>query len=395
MAVKGIFVSDAGALRERDESLPTTIIRHARGHGVPFFALSSGMAAEDATQPLVAWYEEGIRTSRGVITAVPGGPTGNVITVDDASWLMENTTMMIEQTGEYVQVVGVTGNMLTVQRGIGGTLVVPIVIGPVEQGIQKIGSSFEEGSERPTGVASNPFPRTNQTEIFRNAWDITGTAQATQYRFGPREARNRGEAAQHHAEDIERKLLWGRLHNGVVHNRPHRMMDGIVAQWRTNFFSCPAGGLTRRSLDDYVERLFSTNIAGQPNERITFGGNVAVRAIQEIVLRYSMYQIEAIPNEWGINVTKYVTPFGNLSVMVHPMLNESPVWSGIMMSLHPAAVTKVWLRRTFTQETDQKGAASNLRDATAGAITSELTVKYAVESTAAMMEDITVDHYTV
>ena len=86
---------------------------------------------------------------------------------------------------------------------------------------------------------------------------------------------------------------------------------------------------------------------------------------------------------------------GNLSVMVHPMLNESPVWSGIMMSLHPAAVTKVWLRRTFTQETDQRGAASNLRDATAGAITSELTVKYAVESTAAMMEDITVDHYTV
>jgi len=395
MAIKGIFVSDAGALSERNTGLSSVILREQRGYGVPFFALSSGMGSEDATGPLISWYEDNMSSSRTIIQAAPD-PVGNMLIVEDASWLTENMTLMIEQTGEHILVLAITGNTLTVQRGIAQTPVLPIALGGgTEVGLQLLGTAFEEGSERPTSLASNPYPRTNQTQIFRNSWDITRTAQVTQYRFGDRQARNKAEAAMYHAEQIERTLIFGKSHFGHVNNRPFRMMDGMMAQMRTNFFAAPAGGLTRRSLEDYIERLFSKNIQGMANERITFCGNVAVRALNEIVRRYTEYEIVPMANEYGLRVLKYVTPFGDLTLMIHPMFNENPVWQSYMWSFHPGAPKMVWLSRTFHQDGDENGRASNLRDATAGVFTSELTIKYPVEQTAALMDGITVDHYVL
>lgn len=393
MAVKGIFVSDAGGLNERTGDLNSTILYEERGGTVPLFALSAGMTQTTANNAVVSWEEEGIMSSRCVITNVPN-PVGNIIVVHDASWLHENHILMVEQTGEYLIILGVSGNTLTVQRGVGGTGVTPINISEsTETGIQLIGTAFEEASERPTAIATSPYPRSNVCQIFRNSWDISGTAQATTYRHGSREAKNKATAALLHAEDIERTLIWGKRHIGVINNKPYRQMDGILAQIRTNIFAGPAGGLTRRVLDDYVERLFSRNIKGQPNERITFGGNAAVRALNEIAWRYGSYNISEKTNSFGMNIKNYMTPFGDLTLMVHPLMNENPIWSHQLYSFHPASLEIAWLRKTFHQDGDDKGKASDLRDATSGVYTSELTVKLKLESTAAVLTDVAVDHY--
>jgi len=394
MAIKGIFVSDAGALQERDDGLSSVILREARGGTVPLYALSSGMANDMATSAVISWYEEGIWSTRTIITAVPV-PTGNLITVEDSSWLHENLMFMVESTGEYIMVLGVTGNVLTVQRGMGGTPITGITIGVDEQAIQLVGSAFEEASERPTAIATNPYPRTNMTQIFRRSWDISGTAQATAYRFGARLDKNKSDAAMNHATDMEYALLWGRAHQGVVHNKPFRTMDGVINQLRSNIFASPAGGLTRRALDDYAERLFSKNIQGRPNERITFCGNVSLRAMNEIAMRYSSYNIEKRENEFGIKVNTFVTPFGDLTMIPHPLMNDSPVFSSDIYSFHPAAMSLAWLRRTFHLDEGQNGGSSDLRDAKAGVYTSELTCKYGLEATGAIMTGVTVEHYTV
>lgn len=392
MAIKGIFVSDAGGINERNNSLASTILYEARGGGVPMFALSAGMANTDATSAVVSWDEEGIMHSRCAITAV-AAPTGNILTVEDASWLHENMVIMVESTGEYMLILGVSGNTLTVQRGIAQTGVQPIVIGDTEQAIQLIGTAFEEASERPTAIATSPYPRTNVTQIFRRSWDISGTAEATTYRHGNRKDKNKATAAMNHALDMERSILFGKRHIGVINNKPFRQFDGVLAQLRSNIFVSPTPGLTRRVTDDYVERLFSKNIKGEPNERITFGGNSAVRALNEIAWRYGTYNIDVKTNEFGLDIKRYMTPFGDLTLMIHPMLNESPVWSSWMMSFHPASLELCWLRRTFHQDGDERGKASDLRDATSGVYTSEFTTKYKLEATGAFMIDVAVDHY--
>ena len=392
MAVKGIFVSDAGALAERPEAFSSVILREARGYGVPLFALSSGMPNIDCDQTMVSWYEEGLLHSRTLITQI-ATPTGSTFVIDDASWVTENQVFMIEASGEYILVLGVTGNTLTVQRGIGGTAITPIVLGGDEVAIQLIGAAFEEGSERPTAIATSPYPRTNITQIFRHSWDITGTAKASKYRWGDRKPRNKATAANRHAEHIERSLIWGKRHVGVVNNKPYRQMDGLIAQLRTNFMISPAGGLTRRALTDFIERIFSKNIEGQPNERLFFCGNVSVRALQEIVYRYGDYQISLRENDFGIKVQKFVTPFGDASLMIHPLMNESPVWSNQIYAFHPGAIEMAWLRRTEHIGEGQNGQASDLRDAEAGVFTSELTTKYMLEQTGGVLMDIEVNHY--
>lgn len=392
MAVKGIFVSDAGALNERTGDLSSEILYEARGGGVPLFALTAGMSNTDCTSANVSWYEEGIMHSRCALVNVPN-PVGNLIVVEDASWLHENMILLVESTGEHLLILGVSGNTLTVQRGLSQTAVTPINMGDTEQAIQLIGTAFEEASERPTAVATSPYPRSNITQIFRRSWDISGTAEATSYRFGNRKDKNKSTAAMNHALDMERSIIWGRRHMGVINNKPYRQMDGLLAQLRSNIFLSPLEGLTRRVLDDYVERLFSKNIKGEPNERITFCGNAAVRAMNEIAWRYGTYNIEARENEFGIDVKRYITPFGDLTMMIHPMMNESPVWSSEIYSFHPASLELSWLRRTFHQDGDERGKASDLRDATSGVYTSELTTKYKLEATGAIMSDVAVDHY--
>lgn len=396
MAVKGIFVSDAGALQERNDGLNSTILKEARGGTVPLFALSSGMSSSDCQSTVVTWYEEGIWSTRTAVTAAPQ-PLGAMLTVEDASWIHENMIFIAESTGEHMLVLGVTGNTLTVQRGLAGTERAPIVIGGDEFGIQCIGTAFEEASERPTGIASNPYPRTNITQIFRRAWDISRTAQSTTYRFGSRLERNKADAAMQHALDMEYAMIWGRRMQGVVNNKPYRQMDGLLAQMRSNIFISPAAGLTRRSLEDYVERLFSTNIKGQPNERISFCGNSAIRALNEIAWRYGQYNISVRENDFGINVQRFICPFGELTMMVHPLMNESPLWTQDIYSFHPGAMEICWLDRTFhqTEGTSKaaQGSASDLRDGTSGVFTSEMTVKYGMEATGAIMTGVLPDHY--
>ena len=393
MAVKGIFVSDAGALQERTGGLNSSILHEARGGATPLFALSSGMASSDVDNSVVTWYEEGIWHTRALITAV-SNPLGNLVTVEDSSWMTENMIFMVESTGEYIIVLGITGNVLTVQRGTSGTAATPIVVGGgAEQAIQMIGTAFEEASERPTAIATNPYPRTNITQIFRDSWDISRTAKSTSYRHGDRKARNKATAAMIHATKIEYSLIWGRRHMGVINNKPYRQMDGIISQLRSNIFVAPVDGLTRRPLEDYVERLFSKNIKGQPNERITFCGNASIRALNEIAWRYGQYNIKLRENAFGIEVSTFITPFGQLTLMPHPLMNDSPVFSSDIYSFHPAAMETMWLDRTFHTGEDGNGKASDLRDAEAGVFTSELTVKYGLEQTGAIMSGVTVDHF--
>lgn len=392
MAVNGIFTSDAGALNERTGSLNSVLLQAEQGGNTPTFAISSGMPSSDLTDVIMSWYEEDIMYFRAEVTAIPVA-TGNQITVRDATWIHANMIFIAEDTGEYMMVLGVTGNVITVQRGMSNTTPTALTAGT--SSLQLIGSAFEEGAERPTGHSVNPHPRTNLTQIFHTTWDITRTAQRTQYRFGDRTAKNRSHAAMVHAHEIEWSMIWGKRHTGIIDGKPFRMMDGITEQITTNIFMSPAGGLTRRAMEDYIERLYSVNVKGLPNERITYCGNVGIRAINEIARRYGEYQLVKNEKEFGIKVMSYTTPFGDLTLIPHPMMNNSPDrWAKELYSFHPGTMEVGYIDRTF-EKSDTQGSASDLRDATAGTFTTELSVKLGMENCSAIMKNLAVDHYVI
>lgn len=377
MAVKGVFASDQGIQGDRKGDFASALLQVNPTGSAPLLALSSGMESADAMDTAVTWFEENHISGRISVTNNAG--TATTLTVDDVSIVVAGSIFLVEASGEYVFVQSVSGSDLTVIRAFAGTTVAAIDGSSTPKPIQRLATAHEEGSAKPTSVANLGFPRFNYMQIFRNSWDVTGTARNVQFHTGDLIAKNKRDAGFFHAEDIERALWFGRKSIGVKNNKPFRTMDGILTQITSNVTS-QSTNTTQEDLNLHFENVFSRNIKGKPNERIVFCGNTVIRIINEIAHLDGVQNLVPGATELGFKVTRWLTPFGDLSLMTHPLFNESPVWTKDMHTLHPGAMRMRWLRRTHEDRNDSDGTRAGA-DADFGVYTSELCVEYKAELT--------------
>lgn len=376
MALKGIFSSHQGIVGERNGDFASSILYYYPTGQAQLFAISSGIPIVDAGDTTFHWYEDSHISGRQA--CVSGGTTTTVV-VADGSFYIPNQILMLEETGEYLFVTAVVGNSLTVIRGMGGTAIVSITSA---HHIQLIGNAHPEASEKPVAVSQQGTPRSNLTQIWRNAWAISGTAKAVKYRTGDKLAKNRRECAMYHSEDIERSIMWGKKHLGTYSGNQFRLTDGVVTQIESyggvvktaasEIAGVPtAGALSLSDLGEFVRQVFAVGIKGQPQERIVFNGDIVLQALNQMTIVDSTYNIQQNETAVGINVSKFVTPFGTLNLMTHPMMNESPLWQKEMYILHPGGLKKRMLRDTFEDNYDKSGLRANGLDADEGLMTTE------------------------
>ncbi len=377
MAVKGVFASDQGIQGDRKGDFASALLRVNPTGTAPLLALSSGMESAGAADTAVTWFEENHISGRINVTNNAG--TAATLTVDDVSIVVPGAIFLVEASAEYVFVQSISGNDLTVIRAFAGTTVAAIDGSGTPKPIQRIATAHEEGSAKPTAIANLGFPRFNYMEIFRNAWDVTGTARHVEFHTGNLVAKNKRDAGFFHGEDIERALWFGRKSIGVKNGKPFRTMDGVLAQITTNVTS-QTTNTKQEDLNAHWEAVFARNIKGKPNERIVFCGNTVIRIINEIAHLDGVNNLSPGQTEFGFKVTKWMTPFGDLSLMTHPLFNESPLWTKDMHTLHPGAMRMRWLRRTNEDTNDRDGTRAGA-DADFGVFTSELTVEYRAELT--------------
>lgn len=375
MAVNGIFASDSGIQGDRTGDFASGLLQTEQVGDAPLFALTAGMESMDATDTVVTWFEENPMTGRVQANGAPG--TGAVITLDDASEIVAGAVMMVEASGEYVFVQSVSGPALTVTRGFAGTSIVSIAD---NEFLQKLGNANEEGSAKPTAVMNLGFPRFNYMQIFRNPWDVTGTAKAVNHQTGDQVAKSKREAGTIHAADIERSILFSKMAIGTMNGKPFRTMDGITSQLSSNV-QAQGANTTWDILDLFLENVFSRNIKGKPNERIVFCGNTVVRVLNKIARLDSVMDLTPSEDKFGIKVKTWITPFGDIKLVTHPLFNQSPLWTKDMLVLHPGAVKLRYLRRTHEDTNDKDGTRAGA-DADFGVLTTEMCVEYAAELTA-------------
>lgn len=389
MAIKGIFASHQGIVGERSGDFASAILRMYPEGNAPLFGVSAGIPTAGAADTTFHWYEDAHISGR--MNCVSGALTTTVV-VGDGSFYVPNQILLVEQTGEYLFVTAVAGNSLTVIRGMGGTTVVSITNAMF---VQLIGNAHEEASTKPVAVAQQGVPRSNLTQIFRNAWAVSGTTKAVKYNTGDKLAKSRSECAQFHSEDMERSFIWGRKHLGTLNSKQFRMTDGIVAQIEQyggnveTANSGAAGWLTLKDLTSWVREVFSINVKGQPNERITFNGDIVLEVLNHMTLADSSYEIKVEETAVGIKVSKLVTAFGTLKMMTHPFMNESPVWNKEMYVLHPGGLRKRMLRPTFEDAYDKSGTRANGVDADEGLFTTEGGMEVGAARTMGIYRNIT------
>jgi len=387
MAVKGVFASDNNVPSSRKGDFASGILMTMPTGSAPLFALSSGMQSVGAMDTVVTWFEETHLSGR--ISVTNNATTGTTFVVDDASQAVAGLVYLVETTGEYVFVESVSGSSLTVERGFAGTTITSINGSSTNVPIQRISTAHEEGSSKPTAIANLGFPRFNYMQIFRNAWDVTGTARAVEYQTGDIVAKNKRDAGTYHSEDIERAIIFGKMAIGTQNGKPFRTMDGIQSQLSTNV-QAQATNTTWSDIDSFLQAIFERNVKGQPNERIAFCGNTVLstmNAIARIDGNQTQINLEPGQTDFGMKIVKWMTPYGDVSLLTHPLFNESPLWTKDMMVLHPGAYRTRYLRRTFEDTNDKNGTRAGA-DADFGVLTTEMCVEYRAERTGGLFTGI-------
>lgn len=385
MAVKGVFASDSGIQGDRVGDFASSLLTINPTGSASILALSSGMESRGAQDVVITWFEENHISGRVNVTNNAG--VGDTLVVDDATTFTVGGIFLVEASGEYLFVTAVTGTTVTVQRGFGDTTPVAIDGSVTPQPIQKIGTAFEEGSSRPVGIANLGYPRFNYLQIFRNSWDVTGTARQVKYHTGNVVAKNRRDGAMLHAEDIERSFLYGVKSLGVKNSQPFRTMDGITTQIRTNRTVQAAGGVKYGDIRNFLQTVFERNVKGKPNERIAFCGNTVLGVLDTLAMNWGRMQLFPGQTDFGFEIAKWRTPFGNISLMTHPLMNESPLWTEELYVLHPGAIRTRYLRRTSEDAYDSDGERAGV-DADYGVFTTEVSVEYAAERTGGLFTGI-------
>lgn len=372
--LEGIFMSNRGVVGDRVRDFASIMLRYQPTGNTTLLGLTSGMRNEQTVDVKFEWFEDGHISGRTAITAAATA-TAQTVTVEDSTLYIPGKMLLVEETGEIMRVIGVTGSNLEVTRGWGGTATSALT---TAMNLVTVGNAFEEGSTRPTSQMQQGSPRTNLVQIFRTNWSITGTAKAVKYRMGNKRAEVRTQAVSQHAEDMERAFMWGVRSATNLNGSPFTTTDGMVTQIRNNgglvvaaASEGTAGQLHMVDFRSFLREIFETQIKGEPNERLSLCGNSVLEVINRMVELESTYNIKVDENKYGIKVSKVMTPFGDLSLVTHPLMNESPLWREELYVMHPAGISKRTLRPTFDTAYDEKSQSSNGLDAESGDIVTE------------------------
>lgn len=384
MAIKNIFMSDMGAQNDRVGEFSKVVAKLMPTGDAPMLALSSGIRRERVYDSTVNWMEDTYNNRRIKVLADTDNECGQ-ITLEDTSMVIAGQIYMVECTGEQMHILGVSGNMVTARRGHGQT---PKMRIPAGSYITVVGTGFEEGSAAPTATRNKPYSRYNFTQIFRNSYGVSRTAQGTRYHSTNNAfAKDKRNALMLHAHDIEMASIWGVRDLGYQNQAPIRFADGFNNQIRTNVWHSPSTGLRLSHLDAFIMKIFEYNIEGAPNERIAFAGNNFLAVLNELVKLDSTYNISYNETAFGINVRKYMTPFGMLTIIVHPLMNVNPTFKQDLYVYHPAALRYGWFAETLVDDYNKNGTRGGV-DADKGVVTSEVTFKYMLERTGGLFHGV-------
>jgi len=376
----GNFTQDLAA-----KSFAAMITRLMPNGNAPLFALTSMLTSETAVQ-----VEHGFFSKTMIFPEMTsdGGNTSGATTLDvaDTTNILPGMIMRVEETGENFIVNTVPdGVSVTVTRSVGTVSAAAITDG---DSFYQVGSAFEEASDRPTANNIIPVRVTNLTQIFRNTWSISGSADATSVIAGDStDAESRQDCAALHASDIEKALFFGQKSSGTRNGHPFRTSAGLIAMIEDISFYPPIYGSTTNAFTagattDWSQLLGMLdpvfNQATDPKgsaERVLFCGGSAKLVINEIGRLNGSYQLMDGQTNFGLEFSTLTTPRGKFRIIEHPLFNTNLDWSKMAVAVDLPTFRLAYLqgRQTQNMEFNTSGnqAADNGIDAIGGTLTTE------------------------
>lgn len=252
-------------------------------------------------------------------------PGGSIFTKYD---LVKNV-----RTGEIMRVTAVnySTNTITVTRGAGATAAAAILD---DDWLLIIGPAFEEGSKSGDSNTTKLVKVSNFTQIFKTKFGVTLTADAS--KLYPADVVKdlkylRAKQGIEHAKKIERAYWFGEKKEVVgPDNKPLRFTGGILEAINAigNVQDEASSGLTEAEFRSFLQNYaFKYGSA----EKYFFCGNIVLGYLES----FSAGKLQTVPGEktYGVEVRKYISSFGTLNIVRHPMFDKQYSGLGAVIDL--------------------------------------------------------------
>jgi hypothetical protein len=335
---------------ERPKNFRERILFISPNGNSPIFALTSKAGKYSVNDPEFAWWAEsqnlvrlntsGSMSSTDTLVTVTGAdPTattmsalyatatnlkpGDVLSVDPA---VDATTW----TQEFVQVDNVISDtQFTIRRGAGGTT--PGSIGN-NVFLTLVGSSYAEGTAAPRAVTRNPVKFKNYIQIFKDSYELTGTAAETFARTGNAWSNDKKRKMFDHAKAIELSFLFNPVAAEVTgdNGKPQRFMGGLrtfIPPTNTRVYTTSSDPTTAQNFADACAPAFNFDLGGG-DTRIGFCGNKARVELGKVIQAATGIKIE-LGNPvklFGIDFQEFILPMGRVLLKSHPLLSQHPLY---------------------------------------------------------------------
>ena len=379
--IPGIFSSQGGINAERLDSFNSKLFRSQLAGTAPIFALSSGSAQFQLTSKIHYWFMKQPYSSK-LIASAAANNTATSITVDKGAVVEPSSVIINTKTNEYMFVSAVSGNTLTVVRGFAESTATAVT---QNDELLYLGTAKKEGSLAPNPKYRRGVPRMNYSQIFRNGWGTTRTAEYIKFITGNKATENKEDAVSMHAQDIEMALLLGRKSlNQVDGSEVLSTMDGLMSIVKNN--TALAAAATLDSIQEWLYSNFETCPEGVPNERVVMTSLNVLYIINKLIrdAGSSYYPIGTATKVYGLDVYALQLPgMQEVKILAHPLFSQTESLSKSMLIYHPGLI-----KIGYMTDAEIKDATPVGMDGQANVITSELTLEYADENTGGVLSNI-------
>lgn len=325
---------------ERPKNFREGILRYNPNGTAPIFALSAKAGKKTVNDPEFAWWGEGNVLTRLQVNGAAAS-TDTLINVDSADptsstmsanlgtatnlkpgdlLLVEPVTDAATYNAEIIEVdTVVSDTQFTAKRGAGGTT--PATIAN-DVWLTLIGSAYAEGTGIPRAVSRNPIKSSNYIQIFKDTYELTGTADKTVTRTNNNYSEDKKRKLFKHSQDIEWSMLFGQKSETTGDNgKPKRTMGGLrsmIPAANTTIFTA---AVTPAALLDALAPAFLFSTSGAGDSRMVFAGNQALIELSKAFSNEAVYTVTNTMKVYGMDFQEFVLPNGRVLMKSHPLLS--------------------------------------------------------------------------
>lgn len=334
----------------------------------PLTALMSKLASEGVNDPEFNWWTKSLASQGGAITNIytdvtlssaytSGGSAGDVVYVNVAEAVADEFRaghqVLLRDSSHYD--VDVNAKVTAVVKNGASSYIACKLLEADDNGastdlsdadrILIVGNVNPEGGAMPSAISYDPTKWYNYTQIWRTPLEITRTARKTKLRTGDAYQELKREALELHSIEIEKSLIWGiRTENTGANGKPERTTMGLIPAIRAGapanvndytLNTTYSGDTWLTSGEVWLDTMLEQIFRYGRTEKLALCGSGAILGINRLIKNGGNFDFTPKTTSYGIRVMEWVTPFGTINMMRHPLFSYEETNRNSMVILEP------------------------------------------------------------